>query len=313
PWKQVQSAAKAIHGMIAQHAKTADSEPIVITYNDTVSITNLAAIANTTAMGSTDFIKVFNQVQTTVKQIGAQKRIVILFMTDGCDSCNRPNAIADAHTKLRMFLRNCGSDCVVHVIGYSSGHDLNMMNTLKTLGSSEGVYRYAEGSVGLDEKFCELFEFAGSTVELTLRMPNIKEPIKVTGEMIDADYVEAECWLLLHENNQEPVVVTLGTNEHRLVPTFVQPDAAFIIKALSKRLNDVTNQKELDQIQTELQAVKMFGAGVTKVERQGIIELRAELQTRLDALHAIMGDIARGSLSQTAALAKMNDLRYADK
>ena len=32
-------------------------------------------------------------------------------------------------------LKNCGSDCVVHVIGYSSGNDLNMMNTLKTLKS----------------------------------------------------------------------------------------------------------------------------------------------------------------------------------
>lgn len=32
-------------------------EPIVITYNDVVSITNLASIATTTASGSTDFVK----------------------------------------------------------------------------------------------------------------------------------------------------------------------------------------------------------------------------------------------------------------
>jgi hypothetical protein len=43
------------------------------------------------------------------------------------------------------------------------------------------------------------------------------------------------------------------------------------------------------------------------------MELRAELQTRLDALHAVMADIVRGTLNQTAALGKMNDLRYADK
>ena len=42
----------------------------------------------------------------TVKEIGKQKRIVIIFMTDGCDSCNRPNAIVDAQVKLRMFLKN---------------------------------------------------------------------------------------------------------------------------------------------------------------------------------------------------------------
>jgi hypothetical protein len=32
-------------------------EPIVITYNDNVSITDLASIAKTTASGSTDFVK----------------------------------------------------------------------------------------------------------------------------------------------------------------------------------------------------------------------------------------------------------------
>jgi len=32
-------------------------EPIVITYNDTISVTNLASIAKTTASGSTDFVK----------------------------------------------------------------------------------------------------------------------------------------------------------------------------------------------------------------------------------------------------------------
>lgn len=32
-------------------------QPIVITYNNSVSITNLASIASTTANGSTDFVK----------------------------------------------------------------------------------------------------------------------------------------------------------------------------------------------------------------------------------------------------------------
>jgi hypothetical protein len=37
--------------------RDASLEPIVITYNDTVSITDLASIAKTTAAGSTDFVK----------------------------------------------------------------------------------------------------------------------------------------------------------------------------------------------------------------------------------------------------------------
>jgi hypothetical protein len=236
-------------------------------------------------------------------------------MTDGCDSCNRPNAIVDAQTKLRVFLKNSGSNCVVHVIGYSSGHDLNMMNILKSLGTTEGVYRYAEGSAGLDEKFRELFEFADLTVEFTIKLPNIQEPIKLTGEMVDSDTIEAECWLSLTENIKEPIQITIGTNQYNIIPKITEPDTIFILKSLSKRANDITTQADLDQIQSELQGVKMFGnnIGGTKAERQTAMELRGELQTRLDALHNIMADIARGTMNQTAALAKMNDLRYADK
>jgi hypothetical protein len=236
-------------------------------------------------------------------------------MTDGCDSCNRSNALLDAQTQLRMFLKNSGSNCVVHVIGYSSSHDLNMMNTLKSLGTTEGIYRYAEGSIGLDEKFRELFEFADLTVEFSIKLPNIKEKIKITGEMIDSDTIEAECWLSLTENIKESIEITIGTNQYNVIPNLTEPDTSFIIKSLSKRANDITTQEELDQIQSELQGVKMFGnsIGGTKAERQGVMELRAELQTRLDALHAVMADIARGTLNQTGALAKMNDLRYADK
>ncbi|CAF4609007.1 unnamed protein product [Rotaria sp. Silwood1] len=315
PWTQVQSAAKAIQEIIQQQEYGADCEPIVITYNSTVSVTNLSNFARISAVGNTDFIKAFEQVRTTVQSVGSGKRVVIIFMTDGCDTCNRADAIVDAQNNLRLFLRNCGSNCIVHVIGYSNAHDLNMMNTLKTLGSNEGVYRYAEGSAGLDEKFRELFEFAGTTVELTLKMVNMTDPIKMTGELIDGEYVDAECWISLNEKNEEAVIVKLGANEHRIVPTFEQANAVFSIKALSNRAKNITNQQELDQIQLELNAIEMFGDNLVgnRVEREAAVEARAELQARLNKMHTIMGDIARGTLNQTSALAKMNDLRYADK
>jgi len=57
PWNQVQSAVKAIHEMQQMVGRDSNSEPIVITYNDSVAITDLASIARTTASGSTDFVK----------------------------------------------------------------------------------------------------------------------------------------------------------------------------------------------------------------------------------------------------------------
>jgi hypothetical protein len=189
-----------------------------------------------------------------------------------------------------------------------------MMDSLKTLGTTEGVYRYAEGSIGLDEKFRELFEFADLSVEFNVKLPDGKQSIKITGEIADSDYIEGECWLTLTDKLKDPIEITIGTNHYNIVPNYVEPNTIFLIKSLSKRTNNISTQKELDQIQEELDRTKMFGSMVgNKQERQAAMELRTELQTRLDALHAVMGDIARGTLNQTAALAKMNDLRYADK
>jgi hypothetical protein len=259
---------------------------------------------------------VFECVKQTVTEIGVNQRIVIIFMTDGCDSCNSPNALTDGQTKLGIFLKKYASHCVVHAIGYSKDHDLNMMNTLKSLGATEGIYRYAEGSTGLDEKFRELFEFADSTVELTMTLPRSQQsPMKILGEIIDSDYVEAECWLSISEKIEEPIEITVDSQQYRLIPTYTQPDRIFTLKSLSKRVNDVKTQEDLQVIQDELQQVNVFGhsSGLSKADRQAIIEFRSELQARLDALHTIMGDTARGTLNQTAALAKMNDLRYADR
>ncbi len=88
-----------------------------------------------------------------------------------------------------------------------------LMDALKTLGTTEGVYRYAEGSVGLDEKFRELFEFADVSVELTLKLPNIQQPIKLTGEIINSDTIEAECWLSLTEELKDPLEISIGNNQ----------------------------------------------------------------------------------------------------
>lgn len=57
PWRQVQSAVQAIHETTQKLSRDPSLDPIVITYNDTVATTNLAAIAKTTASGSTDFVK----------------------------------------------------------------------------------------------------------------------------------------------------------------------------------------------------------------------------------------------------------------
>ena len=257
----------------------------------------------------------FQLVQQTVREIGVDKRIAIIFMTDGCDSCNRPNAILDAQTKLQNFFKESARNCVVHVIGYSAGHDLNMINSLKNLGATEGIYRYAEGSSGLDEKFSELFELADLTVEFTLKLPDVKEPIKLVGEIVEGNIIEAECWLSLNAANEEPLEITLGSNHYQAVPLFAEPDLFFTLKTLLRRAKAITTQADLDQLQSELEHLKISGKtvpGGKDGRRMGIV-LYAELQSHLDRLHTIMADLARGTMNQTAALAKMNDLRYADK
>lgn len=257
--------------------------------------------------------KVFRQVQETITQIGSNQRIAVIFMTDGCDTCNSPGAIDDAQTKLKSFFKKSAPNSVVHVIGYSKDHDLKMMNLLKSLGQTEGVYRYAEGSTELDEKFQDLFEFADLTAELSLQMSHMSQPMKITGEWIDSDTIEAECWLSIPDCVEQPIKISIGSENYEIHPMMTEKDILFQLKLLSKRATDIQTQEELNQIQSELQSIDMFGTSIKKADRQYLIDVRTELQTRLNTMHTLMADIARGTLNQTAALAKMNDLRYADK
>lgn len=56
PWRQVQSAVKKIHDMHQLLKRDADTEPIIIAYNDKVSLSNLASVAQMRADGSTNFV-----------------------------------------------------------------------------------------------------------------------------------------------------------------------------------------------------------------------------------------------------------------
>ena len=57
PWKQVQSAVKAIHNTNELLMKDPATSPIAIVYNDRASVVDLPSIAQMKAGGSTDFVK----------------------------------------------------------------------------------------------------------------------------------------------------------------------------------------------------------------------------------------------------------------
>ena len=57
PWRQVQSAVRKIHELHQTLNRDAETEPVIIAYNETVSLTNLASVAQMTASGSTNFVR----------------------------------------------------------------------------------------------------------------------------------------------------------------------------------------------------------------------------------------------------------------
>jgi hypothetical protein len=76
----------------------------------------------------------FNHLQETFLASEKQKMLVI-FMTDGCDTCNDPASIMASKEKLQAIMAKYGEEVIVHVLGFSDQHDDAFLNELSILVS----------------------------------------------------------------------------------------------------------------------------------------------------------------------------------
>jgi hypothetical protein len=72
-------------------------------------------------------------------------------------------------------------------------------------------------------------------------------------------------------------------------------------------------QADVLRAQQELSGIKNGGCGMTLVQRQELLQLRVDLQARLDEYLKLLADVARGSSTGVSAVARLKDLRYEAK
>ncbi|CAH1238699.1 Hypp5621 [Branchiostoma lanceolatum] len=206
PWRQVQQALLYMIGDVASVNPSVALD--VVIYNDEASLLQYAgsyqeAVNRVKADGMTSFAAAFSCIKECLKteiQGTPVSKTVVVFMTDGADTCNRGDDINRSVKSWKEALARLGHEAIVHVVGFSAQHDYNFLGRLRNTGTTAGLFRYTEPSDGteaLKAKLQELFDFvalsAGREVEMLMKLEGedrfytpdgSKQTVTIKGEVV---------------------------------------------------------------------------------------------------------------------------------
>ena len=147
----------------------------IVTYSSTASTLAYnrsnykTVLRNISAGGRTNFVAAFSEVIQLLKHGTTRDRnVVIVFMTDGADTCSAyPMRDCTNFTEqLRLDLTEA-SDVVVHAIGFTSESHFQLLDKIRLAGKRPGVFRFAENEDGMEAlklKFQEVFDVVSDSI-----------------------------------------------------------------------------------------------------------------------------------------------------
>lgn len=98
-------------------------------------------------MGGTNFSSAFQQLLSVCDKynnVDLISSLVVVFLTDGEDSSIGKNNRAGLADKLKADMAAHWSKIfTIHTVGFGQNHDFDFLNYLRTIGTVEGAYRYA--------------------------------------------------------------------------------------------------------------------------------------------------------------------------
>ncbi len=100
-----------------------------------------ALINSSYASGSTNFVAVFQYIESFVQQ-NEVTDISVIFFTDGCDTCNNKSQITAALDNMKNFLKKKQIISRFLAIGFTSSHDATFLNQIAMSGSELGNFIY---------------------------------------------------------------------------------------------------------------------------------------------------------------------------
>lgn len=304
PITQVKTALTHILGLTS--LKVASIETYVITYNSTASLlinmndksdldSSLNKVNTIQADGGTNFLAAYNQIGLLLETLRADAdniaSVSIAFLTDG----QAQNDKSQLTFALRQIFEpyNTIFKIIVHSIGFSDDCDKDLLEKMRTAGTEEGTFRFAEPTDDSDtlcNKLTDIFSLSekSATVKIHLTLPDEFEFIE-GGNSIDSNiFIDSfskagsMCeWI--NTKDQDPpsrFVVTLDSSEdnHTQVPSLYKPNSSetpiieqWLRKALdgmAKELLDLNNnrnnmQPDLLQLQCALFLARLKTIGCT--------------------------------------------------
>lgn len=300
-WAQVQRA-------VVYMTQEAGLEPDFIVYDDTAKRVTVGDVLTSSAGGSTNFEAAFKAIQKYINELPINTQTTVVFMTDGH---NNGGDLAQGLQCLKIYLAACRRPSCIHTIGFSSSHDRSVLDKIRVLGTSEGVYRYAEQQ-NLDEKFEEIFDFICVTSKSSIQIGNgevkqIDSTKTEEGFEIDVIFKLSEIDPKNEIFTGKPCTIKLDGSTIELQP--VETDLFFTCRTVEEM--EIVTKEDLEKAEGYLKGVNI--SKVPKEKRRQLLELKLVVQQKLDKFHALFAEIARGLVSGENISAQLSSLRHETK
>merc|ERR1719502_741344 len=138
-----------------------------VLYNDKAKRATADEVLNSSPSSTTSFEEAFGEIKRYISQHPLGTAMNVVFMTDGQDTTSRD--LRSAKQSFREYLQTCERETTFHAIGFTSSHQQKFLEEICTMGTNEGMYRYATGKE-LETRFAEMFDFADVHVRTNIRI-----------------------------------------------------------------------------------------------------------------------------------------------
>jgi ankyrin repeat protein len=331
PHAQVLAALKHIESLAAHNAHV---RLVMLTYGDDCK--EITKAADYIIAGGTNFRAAFAMVNTVLQRYicsddpaDAERAnnvsmATVVLMTDGQDcSGNRQTLVPEF--KEMLVARWGDKPLAVHTVGFSGGCDRELLESIRTAGTVEGLYRYAEPGDDADalcQKLSGIFELSSnaSTVPIRFHLLGSAEPIEhaVRLEVNAVKHGSYRCWLDLVPGSQLTLSLSSAIDNDLRVPIRVLAPSEFVMQRWLTHLVDSLATEVLD---LSKRSIAVDGKPMTHNVRtlccallqKKIFAIRPKLadehvRARLDY---IAQQIEQLQCGQAINVGKLSDLRFA--
>lgn len=258
--------------------------------------------------GGTNFRSAFIFIKNILDSYNLESisSVSIAFLTDGQDLESNKESLVPTFRDIIQSYENIA--ITVHTIGFSDDCDRNLLEGMRTAGTIEGIFRYAEPTDDDDalcQKLTSIFNISSksSTAEVQLTINNCTQTIRLP---INAqNYGEYKQWIEYKENYS--ILVSSQLDEEVKVPIILKsPSNTVWNKWLSYQTDILASEIVKLSKQTSTENIKELNYSI---QRKKIDVIKAHFQDeRLDYMQEQLEQYRKG---KTVNLGKLTDMSFA--